>query len=60
MGSSNKTKTVNSTTTTTPNVPDFAYGPVQNYYSDVAAFGNGNMADYTTPANQIIAMPLFT
>lgn len=53
MGSSKKTKTVDSTTTTTPNVPDFAYGPIQNYYADVANFGNGNMADYTTPANSI-------
>lgn len=53
MGST-KTKTkTNETATTTPSVPDFAYGPIQNYYADVAAFGNGNMADYTTPANSI-------
>lgn len=52
MGST-KTKTkTNETATTTPTVPDYAIGPIQNYYSDVAAFGNGNMADYTTPANQ--------
>lgn len=52
MGST-KTKTkTNETATTTPTVPDYAIGPIQNYYSDVTAFGNGNMADYTTPANQ--------
>lgn len=49
MGSK-KTTTSTATATTTPNVPDYALGPVQNYYAQVGNLSSDPYA-YATPAN---------
>ena len=49
MGSK-KTTTSTATATTTPNVPDYALGPVQNYYGQVGNLSSDPYA-YATPAN---------
>lgn len=50
--SSKKTKTTsNQTATTTPSIPTYAEGPIKDYYSQLANFGNGNISDWTAPVN---------
>lgn len=53
MGSKKTKTTSNETATTTPNVPDYAAAPIQNYYQGVNGLLSGNFADYTTPANSV-------
>lgn len=44
-------QTTNETATTTPNVPDYIKGPVQNYYSQIGSYANADPYSYATPAN---------
>lgn len=44
-------QTTNETATTTPNVPDYINGPVQNYYSQIGSYANADPYSYATPAN---------
>lgn len=53
MGSKKTTTTSKETATTTPNVPDYALGPIQNYYGTLGkTLGNDPYA-YATPANAL-------
>lgn len=51
MGSKKTTTKSNETAVTTPNVPDYALGPVQNLFGKSNAFANSDPYQYTTPAN---------
>lgn len=53
MGSKKKTTTTNMTATTTPNVPDYALGPVTNYFGQVGQFAQSNPYQYATPATDL-------
>lgn len=44
-------QTTNETATTTPNVPDYINGPVQNYYGQIGSYANADPYSYATPAN---------
>lgn len=55
MGGGSKTTTTNTNqqATTTPTTPDYALGPVQNYFEGVANYQNADPYAFVTPINSL-------